>query len=276
MSADKLYPGVLLMKYLQKQFTLIELLVVIAIIALLASMLLPALQQAKETAKRSGCLGNLKQCGLGNALYVESYGYHISQLLRNLPTPEDHAGTNRYWYASLGEILGMKPMKPFPSTALYSSGGNLISDVRKSIFMCPSGILAEGKTQEYFASYFYQAGGYTVLTGELYMNGPWESNHGISANRIKLPSDKVFCRDGNNFGGGTGQGYIPGSGRSPVVPLGPPTQEEFMNDFFNGRHLRTISLLFFDGHASILSSDSAARFQSYGASTRNIFNPWKE
>ncbi|MDD5698039.1 MAG: type II secretion system protein [Victivallaceae bacterium] len=65
------------MKSRETIFTIIELLVVIAIIAILASMLLPALQNARKKAMQSQCAGNLKQVGLATIMYANDFDEYI-------------------------------------------------------------------------------------------------------------------------------------------------------------------------------------------------------
>jgi prepilin-type N-terminal cleavage/methylation domain-containing protein/prepilin-type processing-associated H-X9-DG protein len=103
-------------------FTLIELLVVIAIIAVLASMLLPALARAKAKAQKVKCVNNLRQIGLGLILYAGDND-------DTLPGQNDFRSDPRPW------VLYKRLVKPY--VGLSNTNNPSTNDI---IFRCPSDI----------------------------------------------------------------------------------------------------------------------------------------
>ncbi|QDT64235.1 DUF1559 domain-containing protein [Calycomorphotria hydatis] len=89
----------------RKGFTLIELLVVIAIIAILIALLLPAVQQAREAARRSQCKNNLKQLGLAIHNYHDSY-----RMFPGAVYPQNAAGADWSWGTMILPFMEQAPL----------------------------------------------------------------------------------------------------------------------------------------------------------------------
>ncbi len=114
-------------------FTLIELLVVIAIIALLAAMLLPALNRAKSAADSAGCKSNLRQLMVGVLMYVQEFGAYPS-------TSSIYSGNHpvAYFVTELQPFLGASwPEENYGSITNFGGTSFSYLGPRTSIYACP-------------------------------------------------------------------------------------------------------------------------------------------
>lgn len=125
-------------------FTLIELLVVIAIIAILVALLLPAVQQAREAARRSQCKSNLKQFGVAMHNYHDVHGMLP---LGNFGSVHDSSSGGNAWRGFSAHVMLLPYMDQAP---LYESidlnvrydmaPNSTINNTRINAFLCPSDV----------------------------------------------------------------------------------------------------------------------------------------
>ena len=163
-----------------KNFTLIELLVVIAIIAILASMLLPALNKARDKAKEASCANNLKQIGLAAQLYADDYQGFISA---NAPNP---SATEAGWFP-LFRDTGYLPYKKH-----YDSNGSLDIVASTEGVRCPAGPLPNG-TDRIYGMVFRSPSTTVIRTIETTGGIRWSniSNPGNSPSNIIMFGDSI-------------------------------------------------------------------------------------
>ena len=123
-----------------RSFTLIELLVVIAIIAILASMLLPALSKAREKARSIACVNKLKSLGTIELMYANDNNDYISCCPR-LPTQSNAGKVQEYGYDGIFGANGSAHLLAMYLNVHYatvSTSETALMAFRQQYFRCPS------------------------------------------------------------------------------------------------------------------------------------------
>ncbi len=137
-------------------FTLIELLVVIAIIAILAAILFPVFAQAREKARQTACLSNLKQIGTGFAMYVQDYDETMPPWTSNAcGTSPGGAFAFQYLFPKL-----VDPYIKNGAEQTSATGGDL-----KGVWACPTAKASLSSFSNTYAYNYYALGGTSNCTG---------------------------------------------------------------------------------------------------------------
>jgi len=230
----------------ERAFTLIELLVVIAIIAILAAILFPVFAQAREKARQTSCISNMKQIGTAALMYAQDYD-------ERLP---------RNWYGD----LGMEATTAIGDALDRYKWMDAIQPYVKNtgIFVCPSAAdlvyvprtaLRSGEETRRYGGYAYnRAYGDFDVEADITPAGKLMA-------QLEIPADTVWFAE--TLGGGPYDFDFrwPDVASNPVVINSSPRR---LGVYIVERHHRRTDVLWCDGHVKATSLDPLARTNSRG------------
>jgi prepilin-type N-terminal cleavage/methylation domain-containing protein/prepilin-type processing-associated H-X9-DG protein len=230
-------------------FTLTELLVVIGLIALLVSLLMPALGQARAAARTTGCLSNLRQMGTAWTMYLAENRGHLPEYMWGVPLTPDVAWRG-YWpgiledYKVRGDaLLCPAAPEPIPFKQLNAGFGN-------AQYAWSGRWVSNGNVIRFNAS-LYRDGSYGY---NRYLTAGGGFGHDGKANRINAVRDAadvpvfldaVFADFAPVNGLEAFPASVPPNLRGEKFPLNPPDQWHFLI----ARHGRGVNAFMADGSA---------------------------
>lgn len=192
----------------RRGFTLIELLVVIAIIAILVALLLPAVQQAREAARRSSCKNNLKQLGIALHNYHDTYGTFPPGVINQSSASNGSATAQYSWMSMILPFVEQGPLydQMTPGPALLSdrieTGGaqSILNSLSQPIsaFRCPSDTAPDVNNRIQFADPGDTADMLAELATSNYLG--MNDNNGANGGTAPSATSPSFVTDRNAKG----------------------------------------------------------------------------
>ena len=236
----------------RRAFTLIELLVVIAIIAILAAILFPVFAQAREKARQTACLSNLKQIGTGLAMYTQDYDEMLAG--NHLGAPHSNAGD-----------AGMRPRTDIgfldiDETRVRRNWARDVQPYIKNtpIYECPNSL----PRSSWSTPSDYEETRHPRGANVNYMLNGITSTKALAA--IPAPADIIYLHE-----------YKFKSRVSQVRPHpdgtigGAPAFRQYNHFFYDLMHSEGGNLVFCDGHAK-WRKKTQIKFKDFGADTRAL------